>query len=252
MQKDKPLFYLETHAGKGLYHLKDKQAEKTKEYQQGIKPIWENRKSLPTVFQDYIQSINQLNDSHDLVLYPGSPYLAINALRKQDRSYFCELHPTEFEILVQMPRFNKKAYMSNTDGILALNALLPPPEKRGLIFIDPSFEIKEEYKQIPLAIKHAFTRFATGVYCLWYPVVDRKLIDRLIRGMKDIHAKNALRVEFNLTLAPKEGMTGCGLWIINPPYTFATEIKKALDTLRTYFNPGVSSYIVENYSGLEK
>jgi 23S rRNA (adenine2030-N6)-methyltransferase len=170
----------------------------------------------------------------------------------QDRAYFCELHPTEFELLDKMPHFNKKVHLSNTDGIASMNAALPPSEKRGLIFIDPSFEIKDEYKTIPIAIKQAFNRFSTGVYCLWYPVVNRRSTEQLIRGMKEIGAKNALRVEFNLTHAPIGGMTGCGLWIINPPFTFADEIKSVLDTLRTYFNPGVSSYIVEAYSGSEK
>lgn len=251
-QKDKPLFYLETHSGKGQYNLKDKQAEKTGEYKQGIKLVWDDRKRLPSVFKDYIQAISKLNGSDGLKLYPGSPFLAINALRMHDRSYFCELHPAEFEALNKMPHFNKKVHVSNTDGIATMNAFLPPPEKRGLIFIDPSFELKEEYKQIPAAIKQAYNRFSTGVYCLWYPVVNKKLTEQLNRGMKDINAKSALRVEFNLTMAPKEGMTGCGLWIINPPYTFAAEIKLALDALRTYFNPGISSYIVETYSGLEK
>jgi 23S rRNA (adenine2030-N6)-methyltransferase len=250
--KDKPLFYLETHAGKGQYDLKDKQAEKTGEYKQGIKLIWPDRKTLAPLFSDYIQAIIKINGVDGIRLYPGSPYLAINALRMQDRAYFCELHPNEFEILNKMPHFNKKVHTSNTDGISSMNALLPPAEKRGLIFIDPSFEIKDEYKLIPRAIKQAFTRFGTGVYCLWYPVVNKKLTEQLIRGMHDIGAKNALRVEFNLTMAPKDGMTGCGLWIINPPFTFAAEIKSALDTLRTYFNPGISSYIVESISGTDK
>lgn len=244
--KDKPLFYLETHAGKGTYDLKDKQAEKTGEYKQGIKLIWPDRKKLALVFQDYIQAINELNSNDGLRQYPGSPFLAINTLRMQDRMYFCELHPAEFEALDKMPHFNKKVHLSNTDGMLSLKALIPPPEKRGLVFIDPSFEIKDEYKLIPAAIKQAYTRFSNGVFCLWYPVVNRKLTDQLIRGMKEIGAKNALRVEFNLTLAPKEGMSGCGLWIINPPFTLAAELKSALDTLRTYFNPGISSYIIES------
>ena len=147
-----------------------------------------------------------------------------------------------------MPHLNKKVHLSNSDGIAHMKAVLPPAEKRGLIFIDPSYEIKDEYKQIPAAIKQVYSRFTTGVYCLWYPIVNRRLSDQLIRGMKDIGAKNALRIEFNLTLAPKAGMTGCGLWIINPPFTFVEEMKSALDTLRTYFNPGISSYIVEAYS----
>lgn len=247
-QKDKPLFYLETHSGKGLYDLKDKQAEKTGEYRQGVKLIWPKRNEMPPVFNDYFKTISQLNHGDTLRHYPGSPYIAIQSLRMQDRSYLCELHPTEFDVLDQMPHFNKRVYTSNTDGMDSMLALMPPPEKRGLIFIDPSFELKEEYKKIPAIINRAFAKFSTGVYCLWYPVVNKKLTEQLIRGMSSINAKNALKIEFHLTLAPKDGMTGCGLWIINPPFTLAAEMKTALDTLRTYFNPGVSSYTIESYS----
>lgn len=243
--KDKPLFYLDTHSGKGLYDLKSKQAEKTNEYKQGIKLIWPDRQSLPSVFQEYVQKIQQTNPPGTLRYYPGSPFLAINQLRTQDRMYFCELHPREFEELKQMHQLNKKVHFSNTDGISALKALLPPPEKRGLIFIDPSFERKEEYKEIPLAIKLAYSRFSTGVFCLWFPLVNQKLTDKLNRGMKEIQAKNTLYVEFNLALSPMEGMSGCGLWVINPPFTFAQEMKTVLTTLKSYFNPGTSSYIIE-------
>jgi 23S rRNA (adenine2030-N6)-methyltransferase len=243
--KDKPLFYLETHSGKGLYDLKNKQAEKTKEYKQGIQLIWPDKQSLPAVFQEYLQLIDQLNSLNNLRYYPGSPFLAINQLRQQDRMYFCELHPREFEALNQLSHGNKKVHFSNTDGIGAMKALLPPPEKRGLIFIDPSFEMKEEYKEIPAAIKQAYTRFATGVYCLWYPLVNKKLTDKLNRGIKEINAKNALHIEFNLTSTPMEGMSGCGLWIINPPFTFAEEMKTVLNILKTYFNSGASSYMIE-------
>lgn len=245
--KDKPLFYLETHAGKGLYDLRNKQAEKTGEYKQGINLIWPDRKKLAPVFQDYLKAIAQLNSTKELKHYPGSPYLAINQLRMQDRMYLCELHPAEFDVLDQMACLNKKVHFSNTDGIAAMRALLPPAEKRGLIFIDPSFEIKDEYRDIPAAIKEAYAHFSGGVYCLWYPVVNRRLVEKLDRGMKAINAKNSLRVEFNLTMAHMDGMSGAGLWIINPPFTFAEEIKTVLDTLRTYFNPGVSSYIIENH-----
>lgn len=244
--KDKPLFYLETHAGKGQYDLKDKQSEKTGEYKQGIKLLWPDRKKFPPVFDEYFHSIDALNSNEGLRHYPGSPFIAINSLRMQDRMYFCELHPAEFDILDKMPHFNKKVHLSNTDGMASLKALIPPPEKRGLIFIDPSFEIKDDYRDIPVAIKQAFARFSTGVFCLWYPVVNKKLTEKLIRGMNDIGAKSSLRVEFNLTLARQDGMTGCGLWIINPPFTLAEELKSALDILRTYFNPGVSSYIIES------
>lgn len=245
--KDKPFLYLETHSGKGQYNLQDKQALKTQEFKQGIELIWNNRKTLPPLFDNYLQAINKLNNSGEMRLYPGSPFIAIDALRNQDRGYLCELHPREFEGLNQMAHFNKKIHTEHTDGIAMMNALLPPIEKRGLIFIDPSYEIKEEYKDIPAAIKEAYKRFSTGVYCLWYPIVDRRTSYKLIRNMLAINAKSAIKVEFNLTLSAQTSMTGCGLWVINPPYTFADDIKTVLNSLKTYFNPGSSSYIVESY-----
>jgi 23S rRNA (adenine2030-N6)-methyltransferase len=247
--KDKPLFYLETHSGKGIYDLRDRQAEKTGEYKQGIKLIWPERKQFPSEFKEYFKTIKFLNQDEGLRYYPGSPFFAINTLRMQDRLYLCELHPAEFDALNEMSHYNKKVHLSNSDGIHSMKSLVPPPEKRGLIFIDPSFERKDEYKEIPAAIKQAFAKFSTGVYCLWYPVVNRKLTEQLIRGMKSIPSKNALRVEFNLTLAPKDGMTGCGLWIINPPYTLEAEMKAVMTALRSHFNPGVSSFIIESESG---
>lgn len=247
-QKDKPIFYLETHAGKGTYDLKDRQAEKTGEYKQGIQLIWPDKKQLPAVFQPYLNVLSELNSKGDLRYYSGSPYLAINALRKEDRAYLCELHPREFEALNQLPHFLKKVHVSNSDGIKSMKALLPPAEKRGLIFIDPSYEVKDEYKEIPAAIKQIFSKFSTGVYCLWYPVVDKKLKEQLLRRMQEIGTSTAVKIEFNLTMAPQFGMTGTGLWVINPPYTFAQDMKIVLDTLRTYFNPGISSYTIETFT----
>ncbi len=246
VQKNKPLFYFETHSGRGLYDLRNSQAEKTNEYKQGIQLLWNKRKELPFLFNDYIQIINNLNDKENLRFYPGSPYLALQILRNIDRAYFCELHPTEYEELKNLPFSNKKVHMSNNDGITALNALLPPPEKRGLIFIDPSYEIKDEYKTIPQAIKQAFSKFNTGVYCLWYPIVNRRTTDQLIRRLQEIGAKNTLKVEFNLNNPSQDGMTGCGLWLINPPYTFAQEIKTIGETLRHFFNSKESSLIIES------
>ncbi|RUR07496.1 23S rRNA (adenine(2030)-N(6))-methyltransferase RlmJ [Legionella sp. km772] len=249
VQKDKPLLYLETHSGKGLYDLRDSQAEKTSEYKQGIQLLWANKGQLPFHFAAYIQTISEMNANGTLRFYPGSPYIALNALRSIDRAYFCELHPAEYEVLKNIPLGNKKAHFSNSDGIAALNALLPPPEKRGLIFIDPSYEIKDEYKTIPRALKQVFTKFSTGVYCLWYPVVNRRLSDQLLRRLQEIGAKNSLKVEFNLTDKVQNGMTGCGLWVINPPYTFAQEMKSVCETLKNYFNPKEAFYTVEAYTG---
>ncbi|MBA2650371.1 MAG: 23S rRNA (adenine(2030)-N(6))-methyltransferase RlmJ [Legionella sp.] len=245
IKKDKPLFYLETHSGKGIYDLLDKQALKTGESKQGIELLWPTKNSLPPIFTDYIQTIEALNKNGKLRYYPGSPYFAIQLLRSMDRLYLSELHPKEFEALECIPRLYKKVQFNNADGMASLKALLPPLEKRALIFIDPSYELKDEYKHIPIYIKQAYTHFSNGVYCLWYPLVNKRHTEQLLRNMKAIGAKNTLRVEFYLTTKPQVGMTGCGLWIINPTFEFAQEIKVGLELLKTYFNPGQSSYLIE-------
>lgn len=244
--KEKPIFYLETHAGRGIYDLKNSQAMKTGENLQGISLLWPQKSKLPDVFTPYLHAISRVNASEDLRFYPGSPSLAIDILRPQDRLYCCELHPREFECLQKLPHPGKRVFYSHNDGIVNLHALLPPIERRGLIFIDPSYEIKTDYKEVPKAIKSSYQRFATGVFCLWYPILDKRLHEQLLRSMGNIGAKNALRVEFNLTSSIQAGMTGCGLWIINPPYVLAEEIKIALKHLCTVFNPGFSSFIVES------
>ncbi|KTD82383.1 23S rRNA (adenine(2030)-N(6))-methyltransferase RlmJ [Legionella waltersii] len=248
IQKEKPLFYLETHSGKGLYDLYDRQAQKTGEYKEGIQLIWPDRNKLDTVFENYFKCVAQVNHGNALRSYPGSPYFAIHLLRHEDRLYFCELHPKEFDALSKLSQGNKRVHYSNTDGLDALKSLLPPQEKRGLIFIDPAYEQKEEYKEIPEILEKAYKRFSTGVFCIWYPVVNKAWTNQLLRGLHSIKAKNCLRIEFNLGSMTHEGMTGCGLWVINPPYTFALEMKTALTQLKSYFNPVDSYYTIDNFS----
>ena len=243
--KEKPLFYLETHAGKGFYDFRDRQAIKTGEYKKGIQQIWTERKKAPSLLQPYLQMINQVNLHSELRYYPGSPMIAINLLRDQDRMFFCELHPREFEELNQLDPQGKRVHFSPDDGLAALKAMLPPPEKRGLIFIDPAYEVKDEYKTIAQAVQAAYSRFATGVYCIWYPIVDRFLVNKLDRGMQAINGANRIRIEFNLNDPAMVGMTGTGLWIINPPYTFAEEMKTVCSFLKNYFNSGHATFSIE-------
>ena len=201
---------------------------------------------MPPVFLPYLNAISKLNTDDTLQFYPGSPSIAIQALRSQDRLFFSELHKGEFDYLQQLPRQGKRIVYSQTDGFDQLKALLPPKERRGLIFLDPSYEIKTDYRQLPLLLKDAYQRFSTGVYCVWYPIVDKKLHEQLLRGLEAIAAPKHLRVEFYLSKARDVGMTGTGLWIINPPFILEAEVKEALETMRKLFNPGISSYLLES------
>lgn len=247
IQKPSPLLYLDTHAGKGMYHLQDQQALKTKETQQGIELLWTNKEVLPEVFTPYLHLIEQLNPDGSLGYYPGSPWFAIQTLREKDRIVSYELHPGEFHQLSQQPKEGKRIKHYHDDGFNAFKALLPPPEKRGFIFMDPSYEIKTEYQRSVDALQKAYQRFSTGVYCLWYPIIESmRWHMKLVKGLSTIEPHQYLSVEFYHAIAANEGMTGCGLWIINPPYVLANELKSALETLKNLFNPGRSSYIIES------
>lgn len=227
LKKDNPFFYFESHAGRGQYDLTDKHAQKTGEAQDGIEKIWCIRSTLPDVFASYIDIIRQINPDKTLRYYPGSPALAIDMLRKIDRAYLCELHPAEFEHLKELKKSGKKVFCSNSNGLEQLIAQLPPHEKRGLIFIDPSYELKDEYKTLPKIIKSAYQKFSTGVYCIWYPIIDNMLHENLTKGLSSIPTNNYLKVEYTFKDTPQFGMKGCGLWIINPPFTLAGSLKSA-------------------------
>lgn len=233
IQKDKPLFYLESHAGKGLYDLRSKQSQKTGEYQQGITRLWTVREGLPDVFSGYMQVLSDLNPDGFLRYYPGSPWLALQRLRPEDRLYLCELHPQEFEALNSLSRSGMRVHCSQTDGMASLKSLLPPPEKRGFVFIDPAFEMKEEYSKVPKAIQTALTRFGSGTFGLWYPMVDKYLTDKLERHMQAIETEK-LHISFTLKNIEKGGMIGCGLWIINPPWVLREALQAAKPVLEKH------------------
>lgn len=243
--KEAPFFYLDTHAGKGFYDLQDKAAQKTAEAKSGIERLWPYRHQLPASCLAYLQTIEQCNPDGNLRYYPGSPALALHLLRKQDRLFFAELHPQEIDGLLKsrckMKR-HPRAHFSHCDGLQELHALLPPMERRGLIFIDPSYEVKSDYQQIPKILDQAYHRFASGVYCLWYPIIDKRLHENFLARLDRINVKSRLSIEFYFKPADLGGMYGCGLWIINPPYLLAEELKLSLKIISERLNPPYASF----------
>lgn len=250
IKKDKPLFYLDTHSGRGLYDLNHPEAHKTGEALEGIKKLWPVYPKMPSVFDSYFEIIKSLNSNANLRYYPGSPLFALSLLRPQDRAYSFELHPSEFKYLKEIPQKSSRFYCENADGLQALRAFLPPKERRALIFIDPSYEIKSEYHQLPKIIGDAYRRFSSGVYCIWYPIIDKYDSESLLRGLKNINPIHYLQAEFYLKPPPQLGMRGCGLWIINPPYLLEEGLKLILNRLTQIFNPETAYYFIK--SGDEK
>jgi len=243
-QKESPLFYLETHGGRGLYDLASNEAKKTKEADLGVFPLWENQSNAPEMCSPFLKTLNELNPTSNMRFYPGSPKLAISQLRTQDRLFINELHPKEFQFLSQLRKDHKRVHYSQTDGIKQLESLLPPPEKRGLIFIDPSYELKEEYKTIPKAIIKAYNKFSNGVFCLWYPIIDSYQHQQLLNQFNKLSEAKTLRVEFEFANEQQLNMNGCGLWIINPPFRLQSELPELINYLKEIFKaPKANSLI---------
>lgn len=244
-QKDKPILYLETHAGRGLYDLESKISKKTGEAREGIFKLWPHRADLTAGFAPFIQTLLQVNHEKSLRYYPGSAQIAILNLRSQDRLILCELHPQELRALKSLPSQGKKISCEQTDGIEKIKAVVPPHEKRGLIFIDPSYEIKDEYQTIPKAIALNYKKFPQGVYVLWYPMLRSLAHQSLIKHLKRIPAEKTLHLQFWMENSENNGMYGTGLFVINPPFVLADEAKIIFKNLQSIFKDQKSGYLIE-------
>jgi len=230
-QKDKGLTYIDTHAGAGMYRLNEDYAQKTGEYKQGIEPLM-GLNELPKILIPYIQWIKEINTSQSLNLYPGSSAIAKHLLRYQDSAHLFELHPSDNQLLRKFTQSAKNTFIHQADGYKGLLSLLPPPSRRGVVLIDPPYEIKSDYKIAVKTMIESYQKFSTGTYILWYPVVDRKHVERMIKDFANSNVKNLLQIEFcRQTDSYSFGMTGTGLFIINPPWQLNEYAQKLLPFL---------------------
>lgn len=231
VKKDKPFTYIDTHAGAGIYDLQSDFATKLNEADEGIHRL------DPEVFPElrsYLEAVNTTRSSDRSSYYPGSPLIARSFLRSQDSAWLYELHPTDFEKLQQLTQDNPQIQARKKDGFKGLIKQVPPQSRRGLILIDPSYEIKTDYETVFRTIQHAHRKFSTGTYALWYPVVDRERIqqmeNRFIKsGIKDIQ-------RFELGMRPdssEPGMTASGLIVINPPWKLMEKMRPLLPKLKS-------------------
>lgn len=236
--KEKGFYYLDTHAGVGRYRLFGDEAEKTAEFEAGIARLWE-RDDLPPEVKRYVDQIKRLNyGGKALRYYAGSPLIAAQLLRPQDRALLTELHPSDFPLL----RHNFKEYANvvtkRDDGFQQLKATLPPKERRGLVLIDPPYELKEDYNLVVKAVEEGYKRFATGIYAVWYPVVLRQQTKRIVRGLERSGIRKILQIE--LAVRPdsdQRGMTASGMIVINPPWQLETQMKSILPYLTEVLVP---------------
>ena len=231
-QKDKPLWFIDTHAGAAAYALDEGYATKNAEYESGIGRLWA-REDLPQPVADYVGQVRALNPDGALRRYPGSPQLALQLLRKQDRLRMFELHSAESQLLQQYFRDDApRAIAQAGDGFAGLQAVLPPPSRRALVLIDPSYEDKRDYRHVLAALRDAHKRFRAGVYAVWYPQVQRRESRQFPEQLKQLQDQDWLHVTLTVKkpVASGYGLHGSGMFILNPPWL----LPKALDLAMPY------------------
>lgn len=232
-QKEKPFWYIDTHAGAGCYTLDTGYATQNAEFESGIARLWQ-RTDAPTPLAEYLTLIKKFNPDSTLKLYPGSPLIAQEMLRGQDASRLFELHPSDHEILQEnFSGYGSRILMQQSDGFGALKALLPPPPRRALILIDPPYEEKQDYQRVVSALREGLKRFANGIYAVWYPQLQRAESRQLPEQLKQLEVKSWLHVALNVSAPSAEGfgMHGSGMFILNPPWTLHRELTEVMPYL---------------------
>jgi 23S rRNA (adenine2030-N6)-methyltransferase len=251
-QKDKPFWYIDTHAGAGCYALDSGYATQNAEYESGIALLWE-RDDLPAPLADYVALVKRINPDGQLKLYPGSPLVALELLREQDRMRLFELHPTDSEILQEnFAGHDTQVLMQTADGFGALKALLPPPPRRALVLIDPPYEDKQDYQCVVSALREGLKRFAGGVYAVWYPQLQRAEAKQLPEQLKQLPVKSWLHVALSVQ-APSEdgfGMHGSGMFVLNPPWTLYGVLQEVMPYLvKVLGQDGEGEFVLEFEEG---
>ncbi|EWH09962.1 protein involved in catabolism of external DNA [Catenovulum agarivorans DS-2] len=223
-KKNKPFVYIDTHSGRGLYDLSSDESRKTAEFEQGIGRLLDNSTGCDQIVIDYIDYVSQYMQSTP-PMYPGSPSIACDLLREQDKCIFMELHSDEIAKLKR--NFNKDSRIAihHRDGFEGLNACMPPEPARGLVLIDPAYEVKQDYADAIKALKQSIKKWSHGIFLLWYPKLARQRdrSEQLKNELAALPIDNLLAVELDVEAQQAEfGMYGSGMLIVNAPYQLDT------------------------------
>lgn len=232
-RKDKPWWYIDTHAGAGCYALGSQYADKTGEFAAGIGRLWAQDR-LPEGFDAYMSAVRQFNPHGALTFYPGSPALAMTQLRAQDRMRLFELHPADAASLDKtFERDADRVIVRKADGFAGLKGLLPPPTRRALVLIDPPYEVKDDYRRVVEVARDAIRRFPAGTYAIWYPMLARPEARNLPDRLAAIGAGSWLDVRLSVRAPSPDGfgMFGSGLYIVNPPWVLPGLLEEVLPQL---------------------
>ncbi len=230
LKKEKPFFLLDTHAGAGRYHLGSEMARKNREFASGIERLWP-LSQVPEEIAHYLEAVRTTNPGQELRWYPGSPRILRHFLRPQDRMVLSELHPNEAREITREFAGDRQVRVEATDGYQTLKALLPPRERRGLVHIDPAYELKDERRRVLEALAEGYRRWATGLFAVWYPIQDRASADDFLRRLGRLGLPKVLVAEF--CVMPEEAfhLTGSGMILVNPPWQLDEQLKRVLPWL---------------------
>lgn len=249
VRKDKGFTYIDSHSGAGMYSLKDEYAQKTAEYKDGIAKIIAalTDENFPEALTPYVELIQRLNtENSELEIYPGSPGVAKQLMRRQDSAHLFELHPSDIQHLTEFCTRWKKSHVKQSDGYQGVLGLVPPPSRRGVVLIDPPYELKEDYAKAVKTIVKAYKKFNSGTYILWYPVVTRERIHAMEKDFTRSEVKNLLQVEFCLQADSDEyGMTGTGLFIVNPPWQLKKQLEEILPFMKATLGQAQTSFTLQ-------
>jgi 23S rRNA (adenine2030-N6)-methyltransferase len=226
-EKVTPFRVIDTHAGAGLYDLAGEAASRTGEWREGIGRL--AGAALPAdaaaLVAPYLAVLRACNQTDELRHYPGSPLLVHHLLRPQDRLIACELEPQAAIALSHQLYGRPDTKVMRIDGWVALNAYVPPKERRGIVIVDPPYEQGDDFIRLADGITAAYRKWPTGIYLMWYPIKDRDGPDRLLRMLRRAALPKCLHVEFTVAEPqPDSGLSACGLVVINPPWKLAAEI----------------------------
>jgi 23S rRNA (adenine2030-N6)-methyltransferase len=236
--KPQPFRVIDSHAGAGRYDLTAAEALKTGEWQDGIARLLdvELPDDVAHLLAPYLDAVAALNLGHDanspLSFYPGSPLIARHLMRDGDVLVANELHPSDAALLKAELKGVPHTKVMAIDAWFAIKSLLPPPERRGVILIDPPFEATDEFDKLAQSIGHALQRFANGVYIIWYPVKNQEAANNMVASVCTLGCRKVLDVR----LAISEpfaglGLTKTGVLILNPPFSLRAELEVVLPSL---------------------
>ncbi len=252
-RKAAPLFYLDTHAGTGLYRLGSEAAQKTGEAAAGIRKLdfaallAQAGAEGKIALQAYHSALRPFMDRGQ---YPGSPLLAAALLRRQDHLRLFELHPTDYRVLLTNTEQDKRIHCAQEDGFQQLATSLPPVQKRAVVLIDPSYEVKDEYSRSVKALTEVYQRMPSAQAVLWYPVVQRSNVDWMIAMLLKSPLRDLWQVELGVQPdTDTHGMTASGLFLLNPPWTLAAQLREALPLLQQQLAPDTGHWFVKNLVG---